>query len=309
MSRKGSGKGQKKKSLGLAVGLGFVILGILVVGITTAVAPWSAFHNNSFVGTKNNRFYSFGSYDKIGEEYQEAVYKQLKGTESGDADKDASGQANAASGKTTSSSASQSTNSSAKNSAQNSTTGGAMANIVIAEADNSPYNRSDYGSGWDVPGLACNIRATILKQTSLVAVQTAENGCTVTYGSWVDPYSGATLTGNPYQGDGTANDLDIDHIIPLKYVNAHGGYGWSASDKVAYGKSVTAMNNGVYLAVSASENRKKGDSGPADYYPSNPDFYCEYAKRWRDTARTYAISLSGRDYNKIQGVLVECNIN
>ena len=121
-------------------------------------------------------------------------------------------------------------------------------------------------------GLPCNIRATILQQTSLVATQTAANGCTVTYGSWVDPYSGATLTGNPYQGDGTANDLDIDHIIPLKYVNSHGGYSWSASDKKAYGKSITAMNNGVYLVVSASENRKKGDSGPADYYPSNPDF-------------------------------------
>ena len=305
-SKEGGAKAQKRKSikLKLAIGLGFVVFGVFVAGIATAVAPWSAFGNNSFVGIKNSRFYSFSDYDKISKEYQDTIYKELKEAESSGANKDTNDQANATSSQTTNSPVDNSTQNS-----KNSTASSAMANIVIAEADNSPYTRSDYGSGWEVSGLACNIRATILQQTSTVAVQTAKNGCTVTYGSWIDPYSGATLTGNPYQGDGTANDLDIDHIIPLKYVNSHGGYGWSASDKVAYGKSIAAMNNGVYLAVSASENRKKGDSGPADYYPSNPNFYCEYAKRWRDIARMYMISLSGRDYNKIQGVLAECNIN
>lgn len=185
-------------------------------------------------------------------------------------------------------------------------TNSAMSGIKIAEADNSPYLRANYGKGWNV-GTGCNIRSRLLAAQSTVPVKTS-NGCLVTYGSWIDPYSGARLTGNPYQGDGEANDLDIDHIIPLRYVNQHGGYAWSHTQKQNYGKSLAAMNNGVYIAVSSKENRSKSDQGPADYYPSNPNFYCEYAKRWRNIARTYSISLSQRDYNKVKGVLAQCGI-
>lgn len=179
-----------------------------------------------------------------------------------------------------------------------------MSGVEIAEAANVPYSRESYQDGWDV-GSGCNLRARILQATSIVGVVTS-NGCTVTYGSWYDPYTGSTLTGNPYRGDGTANDLDIDHIIPLAYVNAHGGYDWSPSQKKAYGQSLEAYQNGVYVAVSAAENRRKSDSGPSEYYPPNPAYRCEYATKWRDLARIYDISLSRADYEVIEDVLLEC---
>lgn len=185
-------------------------------------------------------------------------------------------------------------------------TGEPMSGIKIAEAANVPYSRNDYQPSWDV-GSGCNIRARILQSTSLIDFQTS-NGCTVTYGSWYDPYTGQTLTGNPYRGDGTANDLDIDHVIPLNYVNSHGGYYWSSSQKRAYGASLAGMNNGVYLAVSASENRKKSDKGPSEYYPPNPAYRCTYAQKWRDVARTYSIALSNADYIVVENILETCGI-
>lgn len=184
----------------------------------------------------------------------------------------------------------------------------AMSGINIAEAQNVSYDRSKYQPNWSV-GSGCDIRSRILSSTSLIAVTFGTNGCTVKYGSWKDPYTGQVLTGNPYQGDGAANDLDIDHIIPLNYVNSHGGYYWNDSQKRAYGASLTAMNNGVYLAVSASENRKKGDKGPASYYPPSPEYRCEYSIKWRDIARTYIISLSQADYNFIANVLASCGVS
>lgn len=182
-----------------------------------------------------------------------------------------------------------------------------MSGIEIAEAANVSYNRDEYQSGWSV-GSGCDLRARILQATSTVPVVTS-NGCTVTYGSWIDPYSGSTLTGNPYRGDGTDNDLDIDHVIPLGYVNAHGGANWSIEQKKAYGQSLEANNNGVYVAVSASENRRKGDSGPSEYYPPNAAYRCEYAVKWRDIARIYDLSLSQADYDVVLTVLTECGIN
>lgn len=181
-----------------------------------------------------------------------------------------------------------------------------MSGIRIAEATSVPYSRNEYQPNWGA-GSGCNIRARILQTTSLIDFRTS-NGCTVTYGSWYDVYTGKTLTGNPYRGDGTENDLDIDHIIPLNYVNSHGGYNWSSSQKRAYGASLTGMNNGVYLAVSASENRKKSDKGPSEYYPPNSAYRCTYAQKWRDVARIYSIALSNADYVVVKNVLETCGI-
>lgn len=71
---------------------------------------------------------------------------------------------------------------------------------------------------------------------------------------------------------------------------------------------MSAMNNGVYLAVSASENRKKGDKGPSEYYPPNSAYRCTYAQKWRDTARIYLIALASADYNVVKSVLEACGI-
>ena len=183
-----------------------------------------------------------------------------------------------------------------------------MSGITIMEAENVSYEREQYQPSWSV-GSGCDIRSQLLTSTSLVTVQYGSKGCTVEYGSWYDPYTGETLTGDPYQGDGLENDLDIDHIIPLKYVNSHGGYYWSDTQKRAYGASMSALNFGVYVAVSASENRKKSDKGPSEYYPPNSAYRCEYAQKWRDIARKYNIGLSSADYTVVKNVLISCGIN
>ncbi len=187
--------------------------------------------------------------------------------------------------------------------------GGVMAGIATANPESVPYDRKSYQPNWSVGG-GCDIRSRLLTAVSIIAVSYSSNGCTVINGSWNEPYTGTVFSGNPYRGDdGTANDLDIDHIIPLNYVNSHGGYHWPDSQKRAYGASITAMNNGVYVAVSASENRKKSDSGPSTYYPPNPAYRCSYSEKWRNTARTYKISLSPADYNLIASILASCGVS
>lgn len=186
--------------------------------------------------------------------------------------------------------------------------GDAMSGIRMAEPENVPYDRKAYHTDWSI-GSGCNLRSRLLVASSIVAVSFAQNGCTVTHGSWIDPYTGNTLTGNPAQGDGTTNDVDIDHVIPLSYANSHGGYHWSSAKKEAYGSSLSGLENEVYLPVSASENNRKSDKGPSRYYPPNPEFRCEYSRKWRDIARSYDIALSQADYQLIASVLASCQIN
>lgn len=180
-----------------------------------------------------------------------------------------------------------------------------MAGIRITSADNSAYDRKSYYSSWSKISGKCNIRSELLSSASLV--DTVKNtNCTVIYGSWQDPYSGVILTGNPYQGDGIENDMEIDHIIPLHYVNQHGGASWSSDKKHEYGSSITGMNSGLYIAVSKTENQKKSDKGPSEYYPENPDYRCEYSQKWHDIALAYDISLEQSDYDIIKSTLETC---
>lgn len=294
--------------------LGFSWFVIWTLFITVTIAPTrqiSYIENSSDI---ESGYIFADNYEQQSKAYEDTFYERLKNAQpkaeriNNESNESVANNANKGSnaGSNTSNS-SDSAFSGSSNSQTYNNSSSAMSGITIAEPDGSPYRRADYGSGWNV-STGCNIRSRLLFSQSIVQVQTSD-GCLVTYGSWIDPYSGSTLTGNPYRGDGTENDLDIDHIIPLKYVNSHGGYAWSSSQKQSYAKSLSAMNNGVYIAVSSTENRKKGDKGPADYYPSNPNFYCEYSKRWRDIARLYSISLSQRDYNKVEGVLAQCGIN
>ena len=298
-------KSQNKHKIAIyTAGASYLCLWLLI--FVAALIPTSPAHDYRPYTSD----YIADNYQAKSQAYQDAFYEKLRATqlaESTQTDNLSKSNTNQTSNQTTSKPSVSSTNNTTNNTSNTTTTSSAMSGIRIAEADNSPYRRADYGSGWNV-GQGCNIRSRLLIAQSTVKTTTASNGCTVTYGVWIDPYSGAKLVGNPYQGDGTSNDLDIDHIIPLRYVNQHGGYAWSSDQKHTYAKSLSAMNNGVYLAVSATENRRKSDQGPADYYPSNPSYYCEYSRRWRNIARTYSIALSSRDYNKIKEVLTQCNI-
>lgn len=76
----------------------------------------------------------------------------------------------------------------------------------------------------------------------------------------------------PYTGNVIANEnnLDYDHIVPLKSVYLRGGADWTAEQMTAY-----AYDQDVGIDVYYSANRSKGDKGPAQWLPAvNVEDYC-----------------------------------
>ena len=67
-------------------------------------------------------------------------------------------------------------------------------------------------------------RAEILIRDSQTKV--SFDGCRVVSGLWNLPYSGGSTT--------SASQIDIDHIIPLKWAHGHGGDRWSSERKKAF---------------------------------------------------------------------------
>ena len=135
------------------------------------------------------------------------------------------------------------------------------------------YSRDDWKHWIDADGDCQNTRAEILIRDSKQPVQFKSNRqCKVTSGLWVLPYTGGTVT--------NARQLDIDHIIPLKWAHGHGGDRWTSRQKQAFANDPENL-----LATYSSANRSKGAKGPDGWVPAVNR--CQYAKRWEYLLEKY----------------------
>ncbi len=137
------------------------------------------------------------------------------------------------------------------------------------------YNREDW-KHWSDPDNDCmNTRHEVLNdQAEKGSVKLSPDGCYVSRGKWLDPFSGKILT--------RASDLDVDHIIPLKWAHEHGGANWSKSKKEQFANDPKNL-----LAVDDGLNQQKGAKGPSEWMPPNHDYRCEYLYRWKTVLDEY----------------------
>jgi len=134
------------------------------------------------------------------------------------------------------------------------------------------YNRDDWGGWIDEDGDCQDTRAEILIRDSQTKV--VFDGCRVVDGLWDLPYEGGSIT--------NASQIDIDHIIPLKWAHGHGADKWSAAKKRAFANDPDNL-----LATSSSANRSKGAKGPDQWMPIANK--CSYAQRWEVLIEKYRL--------------------
>ena len=176
---------------------------------------------------------------------------------------------------------------------------------IEPEADLS-YNRSqDYG-GWmrmNTPYNRCfNVRDQVLQDESEPSAfefkQPLGSGwhCTVTSGRWKDRYTGTWQT--------DPKELDIDHVVPLKEAHRSGAHQWPKSKRREYANYLRDPDH--LLAVSATENRSKGDKDPAKYMPPNQEYHCTYLRMWVAIKRRWDLTMDEIEAAFIRARLVSC---
>ena len=146
------------------------------------------------------------------------------------------------------------------------------------------YHRDDWGKYWGDEDHDC--------QDTRSEVLTASNryqqvfSCTLSTGLWIDPYTQFEFY--------NANDLDIDHIVPLAYAHKHGGAYWSAALKNQFYNDIENL-----LPVSASSNRSKGSRSPAEWMPDNLSYRCQYVDSFLYIVDKYHLDLSDTERSNI----------
>jgi 5-methylcytosine-specific restriction endonuclease McrA len=156
------------------------------------------------------------------------------------------------------------------------------------------YDRSDWPHWLDDDKDCQNTRHEILIQTSNKAVEfKTDNECNVLAGEWYDPYSGETFT--------ISKDLDLDHIVPLKFAHGHGADNWSRALKAMFANDIDNL-----ILAKVSLNRQKGSKGPADWLPPNFPYRCEYIARFNAVMAKYELSYIPSEQRIVNRMVKAC---
>jgi hypothetical protein len=164
---------------------------------------------------------------------------------------------------------------------------------LSAFAYSSEYNRSNWRHWIDEDGDCQNTRAEILIRTSIPEPKLDPANCVVKSGVWYDDYSGAIFT--------RADQLDIDHVVPIKWAYDHGAKNWSKDKKMIF-----ANDEYNLMAVDLRLNRQKGAKGPNHWMPPNPDYRCKYLNRFNRIVSKYGLVYNDQEKQFMKDHLCAC---
>ena len=157
------------------------------------------------------------------------------------------------------------------------------------------YDRSDWPHWSDDDKDCQNTRHELLISTSKKQVEfKTEKGCNVATGEWYDPYSGNTYF--------SSTDLDLDHIVPLKFAHGHGADIWSRERKETFANDLDNL-----ILVEASLNRQKGAKGLDEWLPPNKQYRCEYIARFNAIMVKYELSYIPSEQRIINRMVGACS--
>lgn len=153
-----------------------------------------------------------------------------------------------------------------------------MIVAVMLFVQGPEYKRRDWGRWIDEDGDCQNTRAEVLQRDSQGAVQWRGNReCRVDWGAWVCPYTGRVLL--------SARDVDVDHVVPLKWAHKHGGAFWTKEQKRSFTNDMLNL-----LTVDDDINKEKGSKGPDEWMPPLKSFHDDYIKIWDAVLEKYDLT-------------------
>ena len=145
----------------------------------------------------------------------------------------------------------------------------------LSNAENIPaYDRGLFGNWKDFDNDCQNTRHELLQTLSLGEFTLTDNTCRVLTGLWLDPYTNMYFS--------TSSELDIDHLVPLKYAWTRGAYNWPKSKQVKFSNDESNL-----FAVKKSVNKQKSAMGPVMWLPPSDNFKCEYIKLFQGIIKKY----------------------
>jgi hypothetical protein len=156
------------------------------------------------------------------------------------------------------------------------------------------YDRDLFRHWIDADKDGCDAREEVLLAES--QAQPARGpGCSVR-GRWLSAYDAALTT--------DSSTFDIDHVVALAEAWASGARRWDARTREAFANDLGYA--GSLIAVSASSNRAKSDSDPAEWLPPVRSYWCTYATTWIAVKYRWRLSVDRAERSALKVLITSC---
>jgi hypothetical protein len=167
-----------------------------------------------------------------------------------------------------------------------------LGQLIVAAHEQGPaYRRDEFGPAWsDTDRNGCDTRNDVL---AAWLIDAKTNGCEVTGGKLVDPYTGLRLT-QPGQAD-------IDHVVSLGDAWRSGAARWTRERRTEF-----ANDRRHLVPVSASVNRAKGDRPAEKWLPPDAVYHCDYALIIVATKHAYRLTVTAEERSALDSALMTC---
>jgi hypothetical protein len=168
-----------------------------------------------------------------------------------------------------------------------------LQTIPVMNENGAGYSRSLFKHWIDADGDSCNTREEVLIAESKSRAQVDAFGCKVIEGDWFSPYEGQNFT--------SPSNLDVDHVVPLKEAWDSGASSWTSSRRQAFANDLSDPRS--LIAVSASQNRSKGDKDPSNWIPSQSSYLCTYLSDWIAIKARWNLTMDQSEAGRIRNLL------
>ncbi|MBT5072761.1 MAG: hypothetical protein HOM63_03420, partial [Kordiimonadaceae bacterium] len=102
-----------------------------------------------------------------------------------------------------------------------------------------------------------------------------------------------------------ADDVDIDHLVPLYEVHISGGHSWNHDKKRAFANDMGA-NSPLRITHRWTNRIPKNADDPTFYSPSYVPARCSYLYDWITIKRKWQLSMDPKEANAIRKQIRAC---
>ena len=184
----------------------------------------------------------------------------------------------------------------------------AIRKLPLVEAPGAApdYRRAAFGSAWtDTDGNGCNQRDDVLLRDVLASAPHAvgrQGTCDhdVLSGTWVDPYSGTSITLTDAKESAQAQSVQIDHIVALSVAWRYGAWDWTAERRLQFANDLREL-----VASGGASNQSKGGADAAQWQPIRPS-QCGYAVRYVTVKVAYDLPTDTAEKHALARMLTTC---
>ena len=172
---------------------------------------------------------------------------------------------------------------------------------IKGRAPKTGYDREQFGPAWaDVDHNGCDTRNDILARDLVdVVYKDGTKECVVASGTFLDPYTGNTISF--VRGNTTSTAVQIDHVVALSDAWQKGAQQLTAEERRQLANDPLNL-----MAADGPANGAKSDGDAATWLPANKGFRCEYVARQIAVKAEYRLWVTQAEHDAIATVLSDC---